>query len=156
MPNTSPPVDTPEAVRALKEKAQGLGLARLHPAAALTLAQEGKALTEAGLLKEAGAFLLTDDGHTNEDAGILGAGLLQASSFGLPVAVHAEDASLRRGGVMNDGPWRTSWAFPETPPRQRPPASPGTSRSSAMPCAVAPPLPTSTSSTFPPSGGWNS
>ncbi|RTG95731.1 dihydroorotase [Thermus scotoductus] len=115
MPNTTPPVDTPEAVRALKKKAHALSLARLHPAAALTQGQEGKALTEAGLLKEAGASLLTDDGHTNEDAGILAAGLLQASAFGLPVAVHAEDASLRRGGVMNDGPLADLLGLPGNP-----------------------------------------
>ncbi|MFN3180071.1 MAG: dihydroorotase [Thermus sp.] len=116
MPNTNPPVDTKEAVQALRKKAQALGLARLHPAAALTQGQEGKALTEAGLLKEAGASLLTDDGRTNEDAGILAAGLLQASAFGLPVAVHAEDASLRRGGVMNDGPLADLLGLPGNPP----------------------------------------
>ncbi|MFN4072373.1 MAG: dihydroorotase [Thermus sp.] len=116
MPNTTPPVDTKEAVQALRKKAQALGLARLHPAAALTQGQEGKALTEAGLLKEAGASLLTDDGRTNEDAGILAAGLLQASAFGLPVAVHAEDASLRRGGVMNDGPLADFLGLPGNPP----------------------------------------
>ncbi|MFN3369679.1 MAG: dihydroorotase, partial [Thermus sp.] len=116
MPNTNPPVDTKEAVQALRKKAQALGLARLHPAAALTQGQEGKALTEAGLLKEAGASLLTDDGRTNEDAGILAAGLLQASAFGLPVAVHAEDASLRRGGVMNDGPLADFLGLPGNPP----------------------------------------
>jgi len=116
MPNTNPPVDTPEAVRALRKKAQALGLARLHPAAALTQGQEGKTLTEVGLLKEAGAPLLTDDGHTNEDAGVLAAGLLGAAAFGLPVAVHAEDASLRRGGVMNDGPLADLLGLPGNPP----------------------------------------
>ncbi|WP_038045904.1 dihydroorotase [Thermus caliditerrae] len=116
MPNTNPPVDTPEAVRALRKKAQALGLARLYPAAALTQGQEGKTLTEVGLLKEAGAPLLTDDGHTNEDAGVLAAGLLGAAAFGLPVAVHAEDASLRRGGVMNDGPLADLLGLPGNPP----------------------------------------
>lgn len=116
MPNTKPPVDTPEAVRALKEKARLLGLARLHPAAALTLGQEGERLTQAGGLKEAGAALLTDDGRTNEDAGVLAAGLLQAAPLGLPVAVHAEDASLRRQGVMNDGPLAHHLGLPGNPP----------------------------------------
>lgn len=116
MPNTNPPVDTPEAVRALRKKAQALGLARLYPAAALTQGQEGKTLTEVGLLKEAGAPLLTDDGHTNEDAGVLAAGLLGAAALGLPVAVHAEDASLRRGGVMNDGPLADLLGLPGNPP----------------------------------------
>ncbi len=116
MPNTKPPVDTPETVRALREKAGALGLARLLPAAALTQGQEGRLLTPAGLLREAGAVLLTDDGRTNEDAGVLAAGLLQAASFGLPVAVHAEDASLRRGGVMNDGELADLLGLPGNPP----------------------------------------
>ena len=116
MPNTRPPVDTPEAVRALKAKALRLGLARLHPGAALTVGQEGERLTQAGGLKEAGAVLLTDDGRTNEDAFILAAGLLQAAPLGLPVAVHAEDASLRRNGVMNDGPLAHHLGLPGNPP----------------------------------------
>ncbi|AEV16668.1 MAG: dihydroorotase [Thermus sp.] len=116
MPNTKPPVDTPEAVGALKEKAARLGLARLHPAAALTQGQEGLRLTEAGLLKAAGAALLTDDGRTNEDAGVLALGLIQAAPLGLPVAVHAEDASLRRGGVMNDGRLADLLGLPGNPP----------------------------------------
>jgi dihydroorotase len=116
MPNTRPAVDTPEAVRALKAKALRLGLARLHPGAALTVGQEGERLTQAGGLKEAGAVLLTDDGRTNEDAFILAAGLLQAAPLGLPVAVHAEDASLRRNGVMNDGPLAHRLGLPGNPP----------------------------------------
>lgn len=116
MPNTKPPVDTPEAVRALRERAEALGLARLLPAAALTQGQEGRLLTPAGLLREAGAVLLTDDGRTNEDAGALAAGLLQAAATGLPVAVHAEDASLRRGGVMNDGALADLLGLPGNPP----------------------------------------
>jgi dihydroorotase len=116
MPNTRPPVDTPEAVRALKAKALRLGLARLHPGAALTVGQEEERLTQAGGLKEAGAVLLTDDGRTNEDAFILAAGLLQAAPLGLPVAVHAEDASLRRQGVMNDGPLAHRLGLPGNPP----------------------------------------
>lgn len=103
MPNTLPPVDRAEGVAALKEKAARIGQARLHPAAALTQGQEGKRLTEARLLAEAGAVLLTDDGRTNEDAGVLALGMQYAASWGLTVSVHAEDAGLRRGGVMNEG-----------------------------------------------------
>lgn len=116
MPNTTPPIDAPEVVKALKEKAARLGLARLHPAAALTLGQEGKALAPLGLLKQAGAVLFTDDGRTNEDAGVLALGLLQAAALGTPVAVHAEDTSLRRGGVMNDGALADALGLPGNPP----------------------------------------
>lgn len=103
MPNTSPVVDSAEIVAALKKKAAQIGRARLHPAAALTQGQEGRVLSEAHLLREAGAVMLTDDGRTNEDAGVLAQGLLYAASWGLVVSVHAEDAGLRRNGVMNEG-----------------------------------------------------
>jgi len=103
MPNTTPVADSAEVVAALKKKAQAIQQARLHPAAALTQGQEGKTLSEARLLQEAGAAMLTDDGRTNEDAGVLALGLRYAASWGLVVAVHAEDAGLRRGGVMHEG-----------------------------------------------------
>ncbi|MBF6593525.1 MAG: dihydroorotase [Thermaceae bacterium] len=103
MPNTTPPVDSAEVVSALKKKALLIAQARLHPSAALTQGQEGKLLTEAKLLAEAGAVMLTDDGRTNEDAGVLALGMQYAASWGLTVSVHAEDAGLRRGGVMNEG-----------------------------------------------------
>jgi dihydroorotase len=103
MPNTSPVVDSAEIVAALKKRATSICQARLHPAAALTQGQEGKILSEARLLREAGAVMLTDDGRTNEDAGVLAQGLQYAASWGLLVSVHAEDAGLRRGGVMNEG-----------------------------------------------------
>lgn len=103
MPNTTPVVDNAEIVAALKKKAAQIKQARLHPAAALTQGQEGKVLSEAHLLQAAGAVMLTDDGKTNEDAGVLAQGLLYAASWGLVVSVHAEDAGLRRNGVMNEG-----------------------------------------------------
>ena len=46
MPNTSPVIDDPAIVRSLIEKANGLGLARLKPSAALTKGQGGEALAE--------------------------------------------------------------------------------------------------------------
>ncbi len=116
MPNTSPPIDTPEAVAGLRKKAEALNLARLHVGAALTVGQEGKRLCELGLLAQAGARLFTDDGRTNEDAGVLALGLIQAGALGVPVAVHAEDAGLRGEGVMNGGPLADALGLPGNPP----------------------------------------
>lgn len=103
MPNTTPPIESAETVAALIQKSKSIGQARFHPSAALTQNQEGKLLTEAKLLKEAGAIMLTDDGRTNEDAGVLALGIQYASSWGLTVSVHAEDAGLRQNGIMNEG-----------------------------------------------------
>ncbi|TDE87088.1 dihydroorotase [Deinococcus sp. S9] len=103
MPNTSPVVDDPAIVRSLIEKAEGLGLARLKPAAALTRGQKGEQLAELAFLRDAGAAMFTDDGRTNENARVLRLGLEYARSLSMVVSVHAEDAALRADGVMNEG-----------------------------------------------------
>ena len=115
MPNTSPVIDTPEVVRALLERANQIGLARLLPAAAVTQGQQGKLLSDAAALKSAGAVMLTDDGRTNEDAGLLRRALIYAGALGLVVSVHAEDASLRGDGVMNEGLVSETLGLPGNP-----------------------------------------
>lgn len=115
MPNTSPVLDQPETVRALIQKAERLGKARLRPSAALTRGQEGEQLAELALLRDAGAVMFTDDGRTNENARTLRLGLEYASSLGLPVSVHAEDATLRAGGVMNEGAVSEALGLPGNP-----------------------------------------
>ena len=115
MPNTSPVVDDPAIVRALIDKAAALGFARLRPAAALTRGQDGEQLAELALLAEAGAAVFTDDGRTNENARTLRLGLEYAHSLGKVVSVHAEDDSLRAGGVMNEGPVSEALGLPGNP-----------------------------------------
>lgn len=115
MPNTVPVIDDPAIVRSLLQKAEGLGLARLKPAAALTRGQHGEALAELSYLKDAGAAMFTDDGRTNENARVLRLGLEYAGSLGMVVSVHAEDASLRADGVMNEGPVSEELGLPGNP-----------------------------------------
>lgn len=115
MPNTRPVVDDPAIVRSLIEKAAGLGFARLRPAAALTRGQKGEQLAELTALKEAGAAMFTDDGLTNENARTLRLGLEYAGSLGMVVSVHAEDATLRADGVMNEGPVSEALGLPGNP-----------------------------------------
>ncbi|GHF52999.1 dihydroorotase [Deinococcus metalli] len=115
MPNTSPVIDDPAIVRSLLEKAGTLGQARLKPAAALTRGQQGEALAELTYLKNAGAVMFTDDGRTNENARVLRLGLETAASLGMVVSVHAEDASLRADGVMNEGAVSEALGVPGNP-----------------------------------------
>jgi dihydroorotase len=115
MPNTSPVIDDPEIVSSLIAKAERIGQARLRPSAALTRGQQGKQLTDAAALKAAGAIMLTDDGRTNEDANVLRRGLEYAHALGLVVSVHAEDASLRGDGVMNEGATSERLGLPGNP-----------------------------------------
>ena len=116
MPNTVPPLDRPEAVRGVLARAKGVRGARALAAAALTQGQAGERLAELFRLKEAGAVLFTDDGQTNEDAGILAEGLRYAGALGVPVAVHAEDAGLRAGGMAHAAPLTEALGLPLNPP----------------------------------------
>jgi dihydroorotase len=115
MPNTNPVIDTPQVVRELLERADRAGLARLLPSAAVTRGQEGKLLADAAALKAAGAVMLTDDGRTNEDASLLRRALEYAHALGLVISVHAEDASLRGDGVMNEGAVSERLGLPGNP-----------------------------------------
>jgi dihydroorotase len=115
MPNTNPVIDTPQVVRQLLERAERAGLARLLPSAAVTRGQEGKLLADAAALKAAGAVMLTDDGRTNEDASLLRRALEYAHALGLVISVHAEDASLRGDGVMNEGAVSERLGLPGNP-----------------------------------------
>lgn len=115
MPNTSPAIDEPALVQQLIRDAEALGLARLFPSAALTRGRLGRQLTDAAALKAAGAVMLTDDGNTNEDAGVLRRGLEYAHALGLVVSVHAEDASLRGDGVINESGVAARLGLPGNP-----------------------------------------
>lgn len=115
MPNTSPAIDDPALVQMLIEKANRLGFARLKPAAALTKGQKGEALAELSYLKEAGAVMFTDDGLTNENARVFRLGLEYAKSLNMVVSVHAEDATLRADGIMNEGTVSEAIGVPGNP-----------------------------------------
>jgi dihydroorotase len=115
MPNTNPVIDDPEIVSSLIAKAERIGQARLLPSAALTRGQQGKQLADAAALKAAGAVMLTDDGRTNEDTNVLRRGLEYAHALGMVVSVHAEDATLRGDGVMNEGATSERLGLPGNP-----------------------------------------
>ena len=115
MPNTVPVLDDPGILSSLIRKSETLGLARLKPSAALSKGQKGEALADLALLKEAGAVMFTDDGRTNEDAHLLRRALEYAHSLGRVVSVHAEDATLRKDGVMNEGVVSEELGLPGNP-----------------------------------------
>jgi len=115
MPNTRPPLDAPEAVRGVLRRTAKVRGARARAAAALTRGQAGSELAELRLLADAGAVLFTDDGRTNEDAGVLAAGLRYAAALGRPVAVHAEDAGLRGEGIVHECALTEALGLPGNP-----------------------------------------
>jgi dihydroorotase len=103
MPNTKPPVDTPEVCSAILAKAKEKGYVPVYPIACITKGQAGKELTEFGRLKLAGAVALSDDGKWVQDSEVMRKALLYAKSLDLPIISHPEDQALSFGGQVNLG-----------------------------------------------------
>ena len=102
MPNTSPPLDTPESIRFIIEKAEECPV-HIHPIGAVTKGQKGQELTEVqGIISE-GAVALSDDGLPISDAQVMRLALEYTSMFDKPVINHAEDECLRNNGLMHEG-----------------------------------------------------
>jgi len=102
MPNTSPPLDTPESIRFIIEKAEECPV-HIHPIGAVTKGQKGQELTEVqGIISE-GAVALSDDGFPISDAQVMRLALEYTSMFDKPVINHAEDECLRNNGLMHEG-----------------------------------------------------
>jgi len=102
MPNTSPPLDAPESIRFIVEKAEECPV-HIHPIGAVTKGQKGQELTEVqGIITE-GAVALSDDGFPISDAQVMRLALEYTSMFDKPVINHAEDECLRNNGLMHEG-----------------------------------------------------
>jgi len=102
MPNTSPPLDAPESIRFIVEKAEECPV-HIHPIGAVTKGQKGQELTEIqGIISE-GAVALSDDGLPISDAQVMRLALEYTSMFDKPVINHAEDECLRNNGLMHEG-----------------------------------------------------
>jgi dihydroorotase len=102
MPNTDPVVDRPVIVSGLVRRIEQESRVRAYVSAALHVGLRGERLTEMKLLKEAGAFCVSDDGLGTASAGVLRNGMLYAKSTGMPVILHCEDHTLATG-VVHDG-----------------------------------------------------
>jgi len=101
MPNTDPPIDTPELIKFIIDKTSNFPLSIL-PIGAITSGQSGKELTEIGQMVKEGAIAISDDGIPVEDSRIMRYALEYTKMFNIPVINHAEDVFLRSGASMNE------------------------------------------------------
>jgi dihydroorotase len=102
-PNTEPVTDSVEVLRALRSRARAEAVVPTGFLAAITVGQRGEQLTEFGMLADAGAVGLTDDGLPVTDPAILRRALQLQRAVDLPIALHEEDPALSAGGVMHEG-----------------------------------------------------
>ncbi|MFC1496075.1 dihydroorotase [Candidatus Margulisiibacteriota bacterium] len=115
MANTSPPIDTPELVKYIKEKAKAEAKAHVYPIGAVTRGLKGEALTEMGRMLAEGAVAFSDDGKSIIDTGVLRHALEYVRQFCVPIISHCEDTGLSSGGMMNEGYYSTIWGLKGIP-----------------------------------------
>ena len=114
MPNTDPIVDNPTIVGGLVRQIEQKSRVRARVSAALHVGLKGERLTEMRLLKEAGAFCVSDDGLGTTSAGVLRNGMTYARTAGLPLILHCEDHTLATG-VVHDGVAASLAGIPGSP-----------------------------------------
>jgi dihydroorotase len=114
MPNTNPPLDSPESINFIIEKSINLPV-KIFPIGSITQGQRGDQLTEIGEMVSAGAVAISDDGLPVQNGQVLRYAYEYAKKFGIPVINHAEDIYLRNNGVMNEGSLSTRLGLPGNP-----------------------------------------
>lgn len=102
MPNTKPPVDNPETVKYIIDKAEDTGV-EVYPVGCITNGMCGKELCDYDELKQSGVLAVSDDGRPVENAEQMREALEKSNDNGLLVISHCEDLSIINGGIMNKG-----------------------------------------------------
>ena len=114
MPNTNPPLDSPESINFIQKKAEKCPI-HIHPIGSITKAQDGKYITEMALMFQEGAIAFSDDGIPLQDGSMMRIALEYATLINAPVINHAEDECLRADGVMHEGVISTHLGLPGNP-----------------------------------------
>ncbi len=114
MPNTSPPLDTAEAVLSIMRKCEHFPVDVL-PIAAVTKGRAGAELTPMVELRDSGAVAFSDDGSCVHNGKLLRVALEYARLVDAPIIQHAEEPSLFQGGAMNEGYVSTQLGLPGIP-----------------------------------------
>lgn len=102
MPNTVPPIDSPELVRYVFDKAEQTGI-HVIPYACVTKGMKGEELCDYEALKKAGIVAISDDGRPVENAELMRQALELSNKNGLIITSHCEDLKIINGGIINKG-----------------------------------------------------
>ena len=104
MPNTTPTLDEPGVLAAVRDAASVSGSpVELLAYGAVTVRRAGETLAALGELADAGVVGFSDDGAPVRSAAILRNALAYAGAADLPIVDHPEDATQTEGAEANDG-----------------------------------------------------
>lgn len=117
MPNTKPPIDSPDVVRLVLEKAAQANHCDVGPVACMTHGRSGAIPCDYAALKRAGAVAFSDDGDGVNDDGVMRNVFARARECDALLIQHCEYRALSAGGVMHLGGVSRALGLPGLDPR---------------------------------------
>jgi dihydroorotase len=115
-PDTSPAIDTPEALEFVKRRANEDSAVNVLPLAALTRGREGREMTEIGFLMDAGAVGFSDCDAVVTNTKVFQRALTYARSLGALVIAHPQEPILSAGAAVTSGKFATLRGLPSVSP----------------------------------------
>ena len=114
-PDTDPVIDTPAMAQMVQQRAWQIGKCFVHPLGALTLGLKGEQLSDMASLEAAGCVGVSNGLNTVANTLVMRRAMQYASTFGLTVFVHAQDAWLTGNGCVHEGEISTRLGLPAIP-----------------------------------------
>ncbi|WP_298806424.1 dihydroorotase [uncultured Lentibacter sp.] len=115
-PDTSPAIDTPEALEFVRRRANEDSAVNVLPLAALTKGRAGREMTEIGFLMDAGAVGFSDCDAVVTDTKVFQRALTYARSLGALVIAHPQEPTLSAGAAVTSGKFATLRGLPSVSP----------------------------------------
>jgi len=103
MPDTSPVIDSTTILEFIKNRAKKKSYCNISIFGSMTKSCAGEELSEIGLLKKAGISGISEGCHSVEDSKTLKHICEYAKNFDVKIAHQANDSSLSKNGVINEG-----------------------------------------------------
>ncbi len=115
-PDTTPAIDSPEALEFVTRRAQADTPVNVLPMAALTKGREGREMTEIGFLMDAGAVAFCDCDHVVSNTKVFQRALTYARSCGALVIAHPQEPVLSKGAAATSGKFAALYGLPAVSP----------------------------------------
>ena len=115
MPNTKPPLDTPERVTWVTDRGENSGFAGVRSTGCITSSRGGETLADLAGMAGAWAVAFTDDGYTVRSDELMQEAMETARDLNMLIMDHAQDTDMERAGVMHEGVYSTKFGLPGIP-----------------------------------------
>ncbi|MCX6122010.1 MAG: dihydroorotase [Ignavibacteriales bacterium] len=118
MPNTNPAIDEESVARYVQEEGRRAtgGLVDVYPIGAASKGRKGEELSPMAELAKAGVVAFSDDGAPIASAELMRRIFEYSSMYHLPIIQHAEESTMTKNGLMNEGFVSTRLGMPGIPP----------------------------------------